>query len=228
MKKLIILAGLSVSFCLVVNAQVFVPKIGGVLTYNTEVVENKHTSIAPGFMFGLGYNLRMSDHLSFQPEIYFIRKSFNLDVAYTQTLPESQDIIYGDFHDKYRINYLEVPLTIKYKFMHEKMFFVIGPYLAYGLSGKHVYDYKTSNKPDRAGTDKIIFAKSSANSNNNVINHRLDFGFQPGLGYVLPKGLILEVRYDLGLVSTFNARSSKNQSLMLTLSYPLIKSRTEE
>ena len=86
-----------------------------------------------------------------------------------------------------RVNYIKLPIDLVYHsdWANKKLFFGLGPWLAYGLSGKYT---------QQGDTYSIHFGSSSAND-----AHHLDFGLDFLVGYVLKPDMMLTAKFDLGL-----------------------------
>jgi hypothetical protein len=114
------------------------------------------------------------------------------------------------------------------------MFFVLGPYIAIGLGGDHKYDYTTHYNNDativhREGSDMVMFgAPQSGNTTHANFDRRWEFGLQPGLGMVVFKKVLVECRTGIGTVNLFRSRNSRNETLILSASFPFSLKRVEE
>jgi hypothetical protein len=86
-----------------------------------------------------------------------------------------------------RVNYFNLPIDVVYHpdFAEKRWVFGLGPWLAYGLSGKYTQD---------GATFKIDFGSSDLND-----AHRLDFGLEALVGYQLKPGMMLTAKFDFGL-----------------------------
>lgn len=93
------------------------------------------TRTLTGFTTGINMSYAITDNLSVQPEINFVQRGFkvqegfNLDIA---NIPIPLGVtVYT------RVNYLEIPLQLKYKFTDGPVqpYIIGGPSLAYATSG---------------------------------------------------------------------------------------------
>ena len=86
-----------------------------------------------------------------------------------------------------RVNYFNLPIDVVYHpdFAGKRWIFGLGPWLAYGLSGKYTQD---------GATYKIDFGSSDVND-----AHHLDFGLDALAGYQLKPDMMLTARFDFGL-----------------------------
>jgi Outer membrane protein beta-barrel domain len=223
-----------VSTGFIAKAQFFIPHLGGTLNHSTQSFTNTstgevyHAKQNAGFMAGFGFNLKLGERMSFQPEIYYMQRNFKFNYkdsvthATTGTNPQYTT---SSTSDSYKIGYLEIPLLLKYKFLKEKMFFSFGPYVSIGLGGAHSYAYSTSTSGDitsSSGHDRITFGPAaSGQKTHKSIDRRGDVGIQPGLGVVVLKKFTVEARWDIGKDNILKYRSSRNETLMLMISYPI-------
>ena len=107
-----------------------------------------------------------------------------------------------DFDIKTNLSYLELPILFTYKPQVGTGHLVlgVGPYLAYGIAGKHKttlnnveVDVKAFN--DEAGDGKL---------------NRFDAGGTLQVGYELPMGLYFGLNTDLGLVNIASVKENDN------------------
>jgi Outer membrane protein beta-barrel domain len=213
-----------------VHAQFVLPKIGVTGTYNNQSLYDHSAKPSVGFLVGLAYTTKSKGHLSFQTELYFIQKSFNMEYSYDNVQYFGTDplITSSNSSDHYKLNYLELAGVFKYTFLKGKMFAVLGPYFSVGLGGRDKYIYSgesTSNGktvPSHSeGTANVYFGSApSGTTTNTYIDRHYDFGFMPGLGVIVFKNIQLEARTGLGLISIYHTRHSKNEVLMFTASMP--------
>jgi hypothetical protein len=134
-----------------------------------------------GFNLGVFAKLRISDHVAFQPELYYISKgaevSYNNSVAYGTAI--------------YHFNYLEMPLLCVVN-ITQYFNILAGPYAALLLNGK------AKNGSD---ADNFDFEK---NVNSDDYN-KLDAGIALG-GGVDFKAASLGIRYSQGLTTIGKAK----------------------
>ena len=132
---------------------------------------------------------------------------------------------YYNRKDVLRLNYLEVPLNIRYNIPIgvNKVFIGGGPYIGVGISGKENYTI-TDNGPGEANANQVN--KSSKNitygSGYDDIKS-MDFGLGAKLGFALKKGWLISFNYEYGLTNLSNdpRYSGENKTLGLSLGYSL-------
>jgi len=127
-------------FAQVANAQVFGIK-GGVnfanMTFSTSGMDVSPKSIL-GIHVGPIAEFELKDNLSFNTGLLYSLKGFKVKMSFMGESAESTE----------KINYLEVPLNIAYKYSLDEKYIVfgqVGPYLGYALSGKDKSDGETTD-----------------------------------------------------------------------------------
>ena len=129
---------------------------------------------------GLGYALGVLADIPLPNPKWSIRPSLTF-----QHEASVADIFDDQTH--IRVNYFNLPIDLVYHpdFAEKKWVFGLGPWLAYGLSGKYTQD---------GYTYAIDFGASEAND-----AHRLDFGLEAMAGYLLKPDMMLTAKFDFGL-----------------------------
>jgi hypothetical protein len=154
--------------------------------------------------------------ISFQPGIVLTQKggTGNFEYAATSTgyISTISDI---------KINYLEVPLNFLYNFQLKpgKVFFGVGPYLGYALSGKsNHYNsiYNNSGAFTESTTSDDITFGSSAND-----IKAFDYGVNLQLGFIFNQGVELGFGTGLGMANLSNesAVTVHNQLVRIGIGY---------
>lgn len=116
-----------------------------------------------------------------------------------------------------RLHYLDLPVLINSRFKLSDTFnaFVnVGPYIAYGLSGKYTVETKKGDKK----TDEGNLFKGSGDEKSKL--HPFDFGAQVGVGVEMNR-IMLGVGTQYGLAKLFrdSGRSAKNISFYASVGY---------
>ncbi len=156
--------------------------------------------------------------LSFRPEINFIQKGFKNT--------SSESILGIDYktEDKWRLNYVEVPLNFVFNIPMGtgKVFFGLGPNFGLGLSG----DAKSKLDVGSNTSSKTVDVKfdGDKNANDDKIHlKRFDVGGNVLAGFQSDMGITLNIGYTLGLsdiAPNDNSNSTlKNRGLTLKLGY---------
>lgn len=156
MKKILVLAVLTVLGFTDVNAQKFNFGVKGGLNFATISGDNiKNTGTVAAFNFGVMSEISISDKFSFQPELMFSGQGYSL----------------GD--DVIALSYLNVPLMGKY-YLTKGLSVEAGPQLGFLLGAKHEsLDVKDSFKTFDFGINAGLGYK---------LNNGLNFGARYNLG----------------------------------------------
>ncbi len=140
-----------------------------------------------GFQFGAFYTISLTQSLSVQPELYFIKKGGKVNL-------ESDNLSFA-----YIMNYVEIPVLLRYKFPSQGSIYplvLMGPYCAFKTSAR-IKDIDSGESVDITDNTKFI-----------------EFGFSGGLGaeYYLSESadLLFELRYNLGLSKVFKGAEGLN------------------
>jgi len=175
------------------------------------------TSSIYTYMAGIGLNIPLAGRLSFQPELTYIRKGY--DLTYTTSGIRAQS--------KQTFNYVEVPLFLKVMFAKDRFraFVFAGPSVGYALNGTYNAT-GTGGGVQLTQAGKIKFGEGTSSGTLNYYSpndySRLDLGFQGGLavGTRLGTGLVmLEFRGGLGLTDFSKDEESKFRTGIVALSY---------
>ncbi|MGI4887249.1 MAG: porin family protein [Janthinobacterium lividum] len=150
-----------------------------------------------GFHGGLVANLPISDVFSVQPELLYSMKGYRIsgDDGFGATLERKQTL-----------NYIDVPVLAR---LHTGgLFFEAGPQFGYLVAAKYSVDSNANNP---------------ASSYRNRSNYRaVDFGYAAGLGYQLPAGPGIGLRYNgsfKNFTEYYNGQGFRNSAFQLYLSY---------
>jgi hypothetical protein len=153
-----------------------------------------------GFHGGLVANLPISDIFSIQPELLYSMKGYKstgIDPYYAATANVKQTL-----------HYIDVPVLARIN--AGGLFFEAGPQVGYLVAAKWSLD-GDGNVPTRSysGRDNL---------------RKVDFGYAAGLGYQLPNGPGIGLRYNGGFKNIFNTyegAGARNSAFQLYLSYKL-------
>ncbi len=159
-----------------------------------------------GFHAGVNLQMPIAPEFYFQPGLMFATKG-----AKNTT---------GAIESTYKLSYVELPLNLVYKAVVGNGYFMLGfgPYLAYGIGGKAIYE-------GGAGTiESDIEFKSSIDSGDpltTVYVKPFDAGANLFFGYELPAGIFLQLNTQLGLldINPKDDRVTDNKSLLKNTGY---------
>lgn len=150
-------------------------------SYTSKANGDKETSkLMTGLRAGVSVDLPLADEFYIQPSLLYVGKGGKMEA--------------GSLDLKTRLNYLELPINFMYKpeVGAGNLFIGLGPYLAYGLGGKHELADNNGNKVESDvewGNDNLTQFK------------RLDAGANFQVGYEFPMGFNVGLHTDLGLVN---------------------------
>jgi hypothetical protein len=196
--------------CLSLKAQQLMPKAG--ITFSKtnaegqEIVEQKFKS---GFLVGAAMEFPVKGAFSLQPELLFIQKGFRLKGE------GSEQGITFKIDNRTTINYLEVPVLLKYYLNDsDTRFYVIaGPSIGIGIGGK----VKTTVDADLLGAPlsvtvdgKIKFGDTPPGydpleDTDVYFDNRIDAGLLAGFGVTIKEMFLIELRYQHGLTNLSDA-----------------------
>ena len=164
--------GISFSALLSSNADDFRQFLG----YEVEWIQYGESRPISGIQFGVFYNIKLSDNFDLQPEINFIPRGYWFD----------QTPLY-DTRYKIKINYLELPLIIKYKAPLNSINFNVytGPFAAIKLNANGHLEYEGIQKIESLDCVKDF-----------------DYGMVMGLGSEFKVGtgqLLIDLKFNWGL-----------------------------
>ena len=213
---------------LVTDAQTLYPRIGITASANTLRPSNSEIKPKIGFMLGVGYNRTLSGLISVQAELNYVQKSFESNYSNTTTIQYGEEVytLHETASDQYVISYLELPLLIKVRILHDDFFALGGFSVGLGLGGsiEDTYDATSSylDPIHTEGSGKIKFGREpSSNAEDTYFDNQWDIGFHVGLGALILKSLQIECRYGLGMVNVMDDSESKNRCFQISLATPL-------
>lgn len=152
------------------------------------------TKALPGFNLGVGMDYGFSENWSLQSGLMFSSKGFKVKE--------------GNWKDKYRPIYLDIPILAAYKFnISDNTKFVInaGPYLAIGLGGKN----KETDEEDIKLFDKDGYDWK-----------RFDLGIQYGIGLELSDRYLINLTGQNGFISPVDGGDDpKNMTFTIGVGY---------
>jgi hypothetical protein len=154
-----------------------------------------------GFHGGVNVQIPVAPEFYFQPGLMFATKGAK----------NTYTILGSEFTDEIKINYIEMPLNLVYKGAVGNGFFMLGfgPYLAYGISGKQVFE-----------GNSITFERG-------VDYNAFDAGANIFAGFEMASGLFLQLDTQFGMLninpdaenSTNDQSTAKNTGFGLSLGY---------
>jgi len=152
-----------------------------------------HGMLKEGFNVGVFANFKVSERISFQHEILFSTKGVTIQLA--DSLKQYNN---GSSQYTQTFNYIDLPWMINYH--TNKIFMVSG-----GIQPS-IYAHFTNPK-----FSEIAENKDNVNS--------LDFSLIGGASFILKNNVGFGVRFNVGLVPTFDDLKGKNYTMQFFLSY---------
>lgn len=153
-----------------------------------------------GFHGGVNVQLPIAPEFYFQPGLMFAVKGAK----------DTYTVLGNEFTNEIKINYIEMPLNLVYKASLGNGFFMLGfgPYVAYGISGKQVFE----------GND-LTFERG-------VDYNALDAGANIFAGFETAGGLFLQLDTQFGMMNinpddenSSDQATAKNTGFGLSLGY---------
>lgn len=178
------------------NAPAIGINAGGTLSWLRGNDVAKENDPAVNFLVGASLELPVSNKLSFFTSLNYERKSVSRTISFSSTgmgnVPDLGDPAFnqGDFSIRYTINYITVPLNVRYYIGQTRKFYVNGgPYVGFIIGDAATIDGRDAEEE-------------------NADYPTAEFGINAGLGFrVLSSekhNLDIELRDNLGLNNIFN------------------------
>jgi len=168
-------------------AQLRIGPIAGLQMTNLSGDNDSDNAMKLGAHVGGVINLGITDNLSIEPQVLYSMKGTQSD--------QDSDL-------KINLNYIDVPIHIKYR-LDNGLFFFAGPNIGLLLSAKFDNGEDTEDiKDDMKG---------------------LDLGINVGAGYEFESGLGLALRYNMGFANVWDEEDfdQKNNAIALSLYFLL-------
>ncbi len=162
-----------------------------------------------GYHAGVNLQLPVAPEFYFQPGLMFNTKGAkNTEASITGT---------------YKLSYIELPLNFVYKAKLVNGYFMLGfgPYVAYGIGGKAIYEGGGATLETDIEFKKVV---ESGDPLTTVYIKPFDAGANLFFGYELPAGLFLQLNTQLGLLDINpedNRITGDNKSILKNTGYGL-------
>lgn len=166
--------------------------------------------IVPRLLIGVTTEFPITELFSFETGLLFSSKGYEIERNYF-VYPDSEPI---HLYQKVILNYMDIPLSIKYStsFLKIPIYGMIGPYAGIALNGK-------------TKIDEFSDALNVGYGHNQQIGpdgywKRIDYGLHAGAGIVINK-IVFGLDYVFGLadISQSNTYEAENRIIGLTLGY---------
>jgi len=170
-----------------------------------------------GFQAGFMADVSLGEHFAFHPELLYSQKGAKVDQydSYTTSVGTYTLTQTGQV----RLGYLDLPLLLRLK--AAGVFLEVGPQV--GLLLSQQADATTTTTVTYTGAGGSVVNTDSQSSNSTDGTRKLDVGYVVGLGYALPQGFEVGVRYNGGITSledsSNNAAKVFNSVFQLQVGY---------
>ncbi len=160
-----------------------------------------------GFFFGVGFDLKYNENLTFQPELLYTQKGVKFEYNYTESGAQAK------LNSTISLSYLEIPMLIKYKIPTEGLNISVygGPYVAKRVSSKIKTEVKLSYEGETLAdeTDTEDISDDIKGTDMGIV-----FGVE-GMAPIMGYKALIGIRYVAGMVdinanATGTEPSSKN------------------
>ncbi len=183
------------------------------------------SQVVGAYKIGVGYELELSQHVSFSPGVEFYGKGWKdpNSPVYVFDNATHEQLFNKDGSPRMGLKnrtatqyYIEVPLLFSY-FLRtgESRYWVFsaGPYVAYGVGGKQ----KTKGDTEQSGVEQYYYEEKTFSEPG---THRFDCGVQTFVGYQFPTSFTIGIEADWG-IAKFNTAGRRNVSALISLGYKL-------
>jgi len=207
MKKLFLSLSLVVGVASAASAQhaQYGVKAGVGLSNVTGADAPESTKNLFGFQAGIMADFSLSELISLHPELLYSQKGVKNSFADSYT---TAGYIYTtNSSGQARLSYLDLPVLLRLK--ASGAFFEVGPQLGFLLGQKSTYAETVSITT----TTGVPVSSSNDNYSDTSTDglRKVDFGYVLGVGYRLPQGLELGLRYNGGFSSLDDSNKSASK-----------------
>ena len=174
--------------------------------YGNNVPFGNNVNLKPVVDVGFGISYRLSQNLSFQPEIHYSPRGFQSKYNFTDSTYTQNSL---------ELHYLDICPNLNYVFGNGNSFSTklcvwAGPYLGVGITGRNVYSGVRLSERRRADS---TFSNTVRTFDNGL--KRIDYGFNMGVGIQIEKFTQIGISYSVGLNNVADDRTFQyyNQSI---------------
>ncbi|MFA6058845.1 MAG: porin family protein [Taibaiella sp.] len=188
MKKLILIA-IAAFGVMQANAQFSINPEGGI---NFAQTNSNGDKFLTGYKIGAVANIDIAKGFYIEPGLFYSAKGRKVSSSITDS--------------KLQLNYLEIPLSLGYRYDFGKaggIFATAGPYLGIGLNGKSTTTV--------AGVSADVDMKAGKDF------ERMDWGMNLSVGYISPIGIYVRAQYGMGFTDVYS--NVKNRVLGVSVGY---------
>lgn len=166
-------------------------------TGNSSFMRDEYVKKPLAFAFGIGYEVKMSEYMSFVPEVIYIQKPLSYQFSRDYSYVWYHDYIYEtvDRHETYdfelSLNYLEIPVGFRHYF--KPMYVSTGASIAFLLSNTYASKYTIYDSTGDYFLKNIDERSIDGNLNSTV------FSLYGAIGYEILSQIKIEFRYVYAL-----------------------------
>lgn len=177
--------------------------------------------LAPRFILGVTREFPISESFSFEPGLIFSSKGYKIDTYYGDPTSSGE---YLPIEESAILNYIDIPISLKLTTSIKKtqFFGALGPYLAFGLTGKISREEYDIVDPGTIVYDGTVDYTGEMDKDGQW--KRLDYGIQAGIGIIMQR-IAFRVNYSYGLanIAQYEDFTNKNRVIGISLGYIINK-----
>ncbi len=151
---------------------------------------------------GVMADFSLSDHFSIHPELLFSQKGAK--ITNTDSYSNGSIAVFSTTTGQVRLSYLDLPVLGRGKF--GGFFVEAGPQVGFLMAQKHE---TTTTAVYTAGGIPVTETSSDKDDSRNGTS-KFDLGYVLGVGYQLPQGLELGVRYNGGISNLDDSKGASD------------------
>ncbi len=177
--------------------------------------------LAPRYILGVTHEFSLSKSFSFEPGLIFSSKGYKIDSYYPVPTYSGE---YIPIDESAILNYIDIPISLRYTTSIKKTQFFggLGPYLAFGISGKITREEYDIDGQGTIVYDRTVDYKGEMNKDGQW--KRFDYGIQAGLGVILQR-VVCRINYSYGLanIAQYEDTTNNNRIIGISLGYIINK-----
>jgi len=160
------------------------------------------------YQIGAFFEYRITDKFSVAPEVVFAAQGGRDEMKSVNLLIDDEWVPVTDYKLKDNINYINVPVMLKYYVVPE-LSIDFGPQIAYCVYSKYTEEYKYE---DNGVKNKETYDQKEETKD-------LEFAVGLGLTYNIAKDVFVQGRYTLGITNVFDYGKTKNGNAQIAIGY---------
>lgn len=174
-----------------------------------------------GWHLDMVFNMPLRHGFYLQPVLRYITKGTSFQES---RIPKAElNGIYIPRGSQMKLNYLELPVNLVYKYPLGigNITGGFGPYVGYGLQGRYDFDIMQNGRSITQNSKQVQFSRRSDDNLAVVRMYPWDAGANFMLGYEFNNGLMVGANYSMGLtdIDRVDGMSSKNQYVGVSVGF---------